>query len=406
VLSEEEFMDAKSLHRQGVSYSEIGRLLGRDPRTVKRYVEADEQPRYHRAAAASMLDPFKPIIDGWLCRTPPSQAKRIHQDLVRDYGFAGSYQTVRRYVELTLPRSPREPEERFETAPGAQAQVDWSHEEPLKTSSGIELPLYAFHMVLGHSRDAFVRFCGSQDLVTFWACHRAAFAHFGGVPHEILYDRTKTVVRRHVGLTRGLDTELYHPEALASATHYGFSLRLCLPGHAKTKGKVEADVRWLRGRLCAAHSWSGYEQANAAWVPWNEEVARPRVHGTHGEVVAQRALRDRAALLELPSRPYLVVARTSRRVARDGFISFEGRRYLVPKALPGERLEITIGEAELEIRRDGERQLLAYHRRGAPRRLLPDPEGGSVSLAELMAALPSTPVHARPLALYEELSRV
>jgi hypothetical protein len=122
--------------------------------------------------------------------------------------------------------------------------------------------------------------------------------------------------------------------------------------------------------------------------------------------VAERALRDRAALLELPERPYLVVARTSRRVARDGFISFEGRRYLVPKALPGERIEITIGEEELEMRRAGERAVLAYHLRGVPRRALPDPAAGSVPLAELMAALPATPVHTRPLALYEELSRV
>jgi transposase len=405
VLSEEEFMDAKSLYRQGMPLSEIARRLGRDWRTVKRYVEADEQPRYHRPAAASMLDPLKPTIDAWLEKTPPPQAKRIHQDLVRDYGFTGSYQTVRRYVEQVRPGPPRELEERFETAPGHQAQVDWSHEAPLLAPGGIELPLYAFHMVLGHSRDAFVRFCGSQDLVTFWACHRAAFAHFGGVPAEILYDRTKTVVKSHVGRLRGLD-ELYHPEAVASATHYGFRLRLCLPGHAKTKGKVESDVRWLRGRLTAGHSFTSYEEADAAWAAWNEAVARVRVHGTHGEVVAERAVRDRAALLTLPARPYLVLARTSRRVARDGFVSFEGRRYLVPRAVPGERLEITVGERELEMRRDGERALLAAHHRGAPHRLLPDPAAGSVSLAALMAALPAEPVHARPLALYDELSRV
>lgn len=398
-------MNAKSLHRQGMLYSEIARLLGRDWRTVKRYVEADEQPRYRRVSAASMLDPFKPLVDAWLAKTPPPQARRIHQDLVRDYGFSGSYQTVRRYVEQVRPRPPREAEERFETAPGHQAQVDWSHEASLLAPGGIELPLYAFHMVLGHSRDTFVRFCGSQDLVTFWACHRAAFAHFGGVPHEILYDRTKTVVRRHVGALAGL-TELYHPEALASAAHYGFALRLCLPGHAKTKGKVESDVRWLRGRLTAGHSWTSYEEANDGWLAWNEEVARTRVHGTHGEVVAERALRDRAALLALPTRPYLVVARTSRRVARDGFVSFEGRRYLVPRALPGERLEIVIGERELEMRRNGERSLLAAHRRGTPQQALPDPPRANLPLAELMAALPQTPVRTRSLALYEELSRV
>lgn len=406
MLSEEEFMDAKSLHRQGVPFNEIARRLGRDWRTVKRYVEADEQPRYRREPAASMLDPFKKVIDEWLARTPPPQAKRIHQDLVRDYGFSGSYQTVRRYVEAARPRPPRACEERFETAPGEQAQVDWSHEAPLITGSGLELPLYAFHMVLGHSRDAFVAFCGSQDLVSFWACHRAAFAHFGGVPREILYDRTKTVIRSHVGRLAGLAEERFHSEALASACHYGFRIRLCAAYRPQTKGKVEADVRWLRGRLTAGHSWMSYEQANDDWAAWNEEVARRRVHGTHGEIVAERARRDRAALLALPERPYLVVARTSRRVARDGFVSFEGRRYLVPKALPGERIEITIGAGELEMRRAGEPTLLAFHHRGASERRLPDPQARNVSLAELMAALPETPVHSRPLALYEELSRV
>jgi transposase len=61
-------------------------------------------------------------------------------------------------------------------------------EQPIRTGSGLELPLYCFDMVLGHSRDSFCRLTGSQDLVTFWACHRAAFTHFGGVPHELLYE--------------------------------------------------------------------------------------------------------------------------------------------------------------------------------------------------------------------------
>jgi len=94
------------------------------------------------------------------------------------------------------------------------------------TRSGLELPLYGFHVVLGHSRDAFVRFCGSRDLVSFWACHRAAFAQFGGVPREILYDRTKTVVRTHVGRLAS-EGARFHPEALASAHHYGFRIPLC-----------------------------------------------------------------------------------------------------------------------------------------------------------------------------------
>jgi transposase len=323
--------------------------------------------------------------------------------LVRDYGFEGSYNTVRRYVERSRPRPTARASERFETRPGHQAQVDWSHEEPIKTSSGLELPLYCFHMILGHSRDSFCALTGSQDLVTFWACHRAAFAHFGGVPRELLYDRTKTVVRAHVGRERGLGENVFHPEALASAHHYGFTLRLCKAYRPQTKGKVESDVPYVRERLLRAHHFSGYEHANHEWASWNEEIARQRVHGTHGERVHVRAERDRAALGPVPPVPYLVVERTTRVVARDGLFSFEGRRYAVPDARPGERVELVLGASELEVysKLDGRR--LARHQRGRPAKVLPDPVERSVSLAQVLGALPEPEVHRRPLSVYQQL---
>jgi len=402
MISEEELMDVRALARQGYGYAEIGRLLGRDWRTVKRYLESGAQPVYRRKRMPSKLDEFKPIIDQWLAARPGLLATRIHQDLVRDYGFAGSYNTVRRYVERSRPQREPKSAERFETRPGHQAQVDWSHEEPVRASSGLELPLYGFHMVLGHSRDSFCAFTGSQDLVTFWACHRAAFAHFGGVPRELLYDRTKTVVRQHVGREVDLGERLYHPEALASAHHYGFTIRLCRPYRPQTKGKVESDVPYVRERLIRGHSFTSYEQANVAWRSWNEEVARRRVHGTHGEVVAVRAERDRAALSPLPAVPYVVVERTIRVVARDQFFSFEGRPYHVPAAKPGERVVIVVGASELEVYSSEDGRRLARHERGRPARVLPDPVEDSVSLAQVLDALPAADVHRRPLSVYEE----
>jgi transposase len=403
VISEEDLMDIRALSRQGYTYAEIGRLVGRDWRTVKRYLESGAQPAYRRKRMPSMLDALKPLIDQWLAAEPRLLATRVHQDLVRDYGFEGSYNTVRRYVERSRPSPPRRPEERFETAPGFQAQVDWSHEQPIRTSSGLELPLYCFHMVLGHSRDSFCALTGSQDLVTFWSCHRQAFQHFGGVPRELLYDRTKTVVRTHVGKDVTLDERRFHPEALASAHHYGFSMRLCQAYRAKTKGKVEHDVSWVRERLLRAHSFSSYEQGNIAWRAWNEDIARVRVHGTHGEIVAVRAERDRSALLALPPTSYLVVERTTRVVARDGFFSFEGRRYQVPDARPSERVELVLGPEELEVYSTVDGRRLARHERGRPALVLPDPVESSVSLAKVLGALPTTDVHRRPLSVYQEM---
>jgi transposase len=76
-------------------------------------------------------------------------------------------------------------------------------------------------MTLSYSRDPFCCFAASQDPGSLWDCHRRAFAHFGGVPAMIVYDRTKTVVGRHVG--RGQATPL-NPEAVAFASHYDFAI--------------------------------------------------------------------------------------------------------------------------------------------------------------------------------------
>jgi transposase len=96
LISEEELMDVRALSRQGYTYAEIGRLVGRDWRTAKRYLESGAQPAYRRKRMPSKLDPLKPLIDQWLAAEPRLQATRVHQDLVRDYGFEGSYNTVRR----------------------------------------------------------------------------------------------------------------------------------------------------------------------------------------------------------------------------------------------------------------------------------------------------------------------
>ncbi|HTU85130.1 MAG TPA: hypothetical protein VMF57_06115 [Solirubrobacteraceae bacterium] len=88
-------MDIRALSRQGYTYAEIGR----DWRMLKRYLETGAQPVYRRKRMPSKLDEFKPVIDQWLAKEPRLLATRVHQDLVRDYGFEGSYNTVRRYVE-------------------------------------------------------------------------------------------------------------------------------------------------------------------------------------------------------------------------------------------------------------------------------------------------------------------
>jgi transposase len=167
-------------------------------------------------------------VDAWLAKQPRLKASVIHERLVAGHGFAGHYQRVKVYVRENRERlvgaagDPVGLHRRFEVLPGAQAQVDWGDEGEVMTMAG-PLHAYSYHMTLSHSRDLFCCFTASQDLASFWDCHRRAFAHFGGVPATIVYDQTKTVVRRHVG--RGQATPL-HPEAVSFAAHYGFAIWL------------------------------------------------------------------------------------------------------------------------------------------------------------------------------------
>ncbi len=127
-----------------------------------------------RPAKTKMIDPYTALIDAWLTKERRLQATVIHQRLVADHGFVGSYQRVKLYVAEARERLWPEPPElhrRFEVLPGAQAQVDWGDEGFLETPDGA-VHVWSFHMTLSFSRDPFCCFVTSQDLVTFWDCHR------------------------------------------------------------------------------------------------------------------------------------------------------------------------------------------------------------------------------------------
>jgi hypothetical protein len=229
---------------------------------------------------------------------------------------------------------------RFEVVPGAQGQVDWGEEGDLLGHVGIPA-LYSFHMTLSYSRDPFCCFTTGMDLATFWDCHRRAFAHFGGVPGSIVYDRTKTVIKRHVAPRLAVPL---HPEAAAFAEHYGFSIDVLAAYRPTGKGRVERQVNIVRDHVIAGRTFDSLAELDGAFHSWLP-IRRGQVHRTHGEVIAVRAQADRAALGPLPERPYLVAEKHLRRVGKDCLVWFEASLYSVParQVRPGQRVQLHIG---------------------------------------------------------------
>lgn len=365
----------KPLAETGVSWAAISREAGCDWRTARKYLTAQATPpRYGpRLRGSRVIDSVAPIVDATLRAAPHIKASVIYERLVAERGFTSTYQRVKEYVRERRPQIWAELDiddgasmhRRFEVLAGAQAQVDWGDEGAVETPAG-PLNVYSFHMTLSYSRDPFCRYVSAMDLATFWACHTLAFEHFGGVPASVLYDRTKTVVRRHVG--KGQDTPL-HPEAIAFAEHYGFAIELCAANRPETKGRIERQVGIGRAHVLEGRSFDRPEQMQAAWDGW-VPIRRAQVHRTHGEVIAVRAARDRAALRPLPPAPYVVCDREIRTVGKDALISFDASLYSVPWRLvrPRQKVELRITRDQVRIFTIGAApQHLATHQRASRR---------------------------------------
>jgi transposase len=278
------------LHRHGRSIREIARETGLSRNTVRRYLRDEEAARYKpRASRPAKLDPFRTyVIERQRAAAPARIPASVLLMELRERGYTGGYTMLKMFTASLRPKAAADPVIRFETDPGEQMQVDWA------VIRRGESRLSVFVATLGWSRATYVEFVTDERVETLIEAHENAFFTFGGVPREVLYDNMRTVVLERHGYGRG--RHRFHPGFLDFARHYGFRPRLCAPYRAQTKGKVERFIRYLRhsfyvplaSRLAQEGLVVDRETANLAVRRWLREVANARVHGTTGEIPAER----------------------------------------------------------------------------------------------------------------------
>jgi transposase len=322
-----ELMMILELHRQGVPITAIARRTGRDPKTVRKYIERGiEAPAYgpRSIGRPSKLAPYLDFLRERVTAYPELSAARLTRE-IRELGYVGAYTAVKRYLATIRPESG--PKVRFETPAGVQAQVDFARfVVDFTDDPGTTRIVWLFSLVLGHSRFLFARYVLHQDMQTLLRCHMQAFDALGGVPIEILYDRMKTAVT-------GEDDQghiVYNRALLALARHYRFQPRACRPYRAKTKGKVERPFRYIRQDFFVGRRFRNLEDLNAQLIEWLDTVANVRVHGTTQQMIAQAFAAEQPELQTLPEHRFDAVLKLERRVSHDGFVAIGGNYYSVP----------------------------------------------------------------------------
>lgn len=101
MVGKEECMEIWALKRQGYSNRAIARKLGIHRKTVSKYLETKEFPRYRAVIRKSGLEPYYEMIKD-LLEAEDYQARRVHEMVVKQ-GYAGGYETVKRYVRVPQP---------------------------------------------------------------------------------------------------------------------------------------------------------------------------------------------------------------------------------------------------------------------------------------------------------------
>jgi transposase len=422
-------MIAEQMIARGVAVRQVARQLGVTEGALRYRLRQPADGPDGRRARRTVLDGWEARVTAVLARFGDArvsgegaarcEARQVYDVLVREDGFGGSYQAVRRYLRRRFGAPPVQAVRRVELPPGVQAQHDWF--AVAVRIAGERMAGYGLIGTLSHSRATFVWVSPTTTQLAWQSGHLALFARYGGTPLWVRIDNLKTGVRQGAG-----PTAVLNPAFARFAAACGFQVDPCRRRRGQDKGKVERQVRTDRSAFADLwqQDWASWAALQAALDGRADALHRRRRCPATGTPVAEALVAERAALRPVPAlaEPFDVVV--ARRVSRDCLVHFEGRQYSVPFRWVGHSVEV-LGTAQHVVIQAGGGEVARHARHTAQRLVLepthydgpstatvlaPPPLGrrGRQQLAH-WAGLPAPAAVARPLtayiALVEEAAR-
>ena len=392
MLRKGDWMEIRARVEKGMYRKDVAEQLGIHPRTVRRALARGGPPTGDRPNARhSKLDPFKDFIDEFL-RNEVWNVMVILREL-QQRGYTGGETIVRDYVRPKRPLREGRATVRFETPPGQQLQHDWG--EKIVMVGGRRRKVHFTVNTLGFSRRFHFWCTDTNDAEHTYEGIIRSFEHFGGVTNEVLVDNQKSAVITH----RIGEVVRFNDRFLDLAGLYGFTPRACRPYRARTKGKDERMVGYIKHNFFVRfREFETIDHLNELALKWLQEEADHRLQGTVKEIVATRFLREAPFLAPLPAVRYDTSYHEDRLAGWDGYIDVDGNRYTVPDHLRGKRIAIRVSLEGLLTVYEGE-TMVAEHR------LKDRSEGWGTTPEHHEGLWHSLKVEQRDLSVYEEVAQ-
>jgi len=378
----------RTLTKQGWKIRRIAKELGISRNTVRQYVRAMEpaptsddlvQTVLNAGAAGTgsvETDPLStPGKTGRksLCENHEAMlrakvhagltAQRIFQDLRTEVAFAGSYQSVKRYVGKLRQADPQLVC-RIEVQPAEEVQVDFGAGPVLVGADGKKTKTWIFRVVLSHSRKGYTEAVLRQNTETFLRCLENAFRHVGGVSLTVNLDNLKAAV-----LKFDWADPQFNPKLREFARHYDTTILPCLPRTPEHKGKVENNIRYVRENALAGRVFASLAALNQLLFHWEKNVADVRIHGTTKRQVAEVFKAEKPFLKPLPASLFPCFEEGRRTVHRDGHVEVAKAYYHVPPEYLRREVWVRYDSRQVRIfveQKDSSLKLIQTHRRLEP----------------------------------------
>ncbi len=353
-----EDVEIQALQQRGWTVSAIARHLGRDPKTIRAYLNGKRTPGVRMSNEPDALEPFIDYIKARFGDDQHIWATALFDEVTK-LGYTRSYTSFARQLRTWHLRPHCDAcagvkgrdTVIIDHPPGEEIQWDWfeRRKSPWGATAYVLLGSLSY---AGRTRGVITESTDQPHLID---AMDGVMRRLGGTTKNWRVDRMTTVINPATGDVQASFAPV--------AKHYGATVVACPPRRGNRKGVVESAVRFATGRWWKSLSATTIDEAQVSldrfWSTTGDarlrspaKLMEPGAVDTDGRkwpTVGELA--NAEPLMSLPASPYPATIEVTRTVTRTSLVAFRGNSYSVPPGMSGSQLLLRhrIGTNELSV---------------------------------------------------------